>query len=58
MSVVSKEIVDKAEPAIGEMKAIAESMTDGKKFPKEDVELFKLFLHNLLILTDKELMEG
>jgi len=58
LTVVSKEIVDNASPAIGEMKAIAEYLTDGKEFPDEDFELIRLFLHNLLMIMDKEIMEG
>jgi len=58
MTLTAKEIVDKFAPQIGDMKAIAERLTDSKKIPDEDYELIRLFLHNLLLLMDKEIMEG
>jgi hypothetical protein len=54
---ISQHILDQSLPEIAEMKAIAESLTDGDR-NKDTVELYRLFLHKLLLLLDKEIMEG
>ncbi|MEW5723469.1 MAG: hypothetical protein AB1896_10205 [Thermodesulfobacteriota bacterium] len=51
----AQELMDDTRPQIMEMKYLAESMTEGHH-PRETMELYALFLHNLLLLLDREIM--
>ena len=56
--VVSERIMDDNLPEIMKMKYLAESMSESERMPVEDVEIYRLFLHKLLLLLDMEIMEG
>jgi hypothetical protein len=53
----SEDILNQSLPEITEMKYLAESLSEEHK-DLETHELLRLFLHKLLILLDKEIMEG
>ncbi|MBW2149789.1 MAG: hypothetical protein JRI22_22585 [Deltaproteobacteria bacterium] len=50
-------IVDQTLPEIIRMSLLVESLED-KNLPEENMELTRLFLHKLLLMLDKEIMEG
>ncbi len=54
---LSEKIVNQSLPSIMEMKLITEDLTD-KDMPEETMEIYRLFLHKLLMLLDREIMEG
>ena len=54
---LSEHIVNQSIPEIMEMKSVAESLSD-KHRQKDNLDLFRLFLHKLLLLLDQEIMEG
>lgn len=53
----TEHIVNQSLPEIMQMNLIVEGLDD-KNLPKENMELTRLFLHKLLVLLDKEIMEG
>jgi len=54
---LSEHIVNQSIPEIMEMKGVAESLSE-KHRQKDNLDLFRLFLHKLLLLLDQEIMEG
>ena len=54
---LSNHILDRSIPPVMEMKLLTEKLLD-KDMPQDEMELYRLFLHKLLLLLDHELMEG
>ena len=54
---VSEHIVNQSIPEIMEMKFLAESLSDEHRH-RDNLTLFRLFLHKLLLILDMEVMEG
>ncbi len=53
----TEHIVNQSLPEIMQMNLMVEGLED-KNLPKDNMELTRLFLHKLLLLLDKEIMEG
>jgi hypothetical protein len=53
----SQHILDQSLPHIAEMKSLSEELVHDQ-LPASDMELYQLFIHNLLMLLDIEIMEG
>jgi hypothetical protein len=54
---LSQHILDESLPEIVEMKIMTENLPH-EFLPEEELELYRLFIHKLLLLLDKEIMEG
>jgi hypothetical protein len=53
----TEHILNRSFPEITQLKSLVQQLED-KNMPKENIELTRLLLHNLLVLLDKEIMEG
>lgn len=53
----TEHILNRSLPEIVQLKSLVQKLED-KNMPKENIELARLLLHKLLVLLDKEIMEG